>query len=107
MLMRSRRSENISEKVSSASITIRPAYADDELSLIRLAALDSAELPRPPLLMAEVDGSLRAALSLDDGAAIADPFFPTLHLLELLRAHGVASAPAVTTRRRGDRLRFA
>ena len=105
--MRRMRSATVSEKVSSAVITIRPAYADDHRSLFRLAALDSAEVPRAPMLLAEVDGSLRAALSLDDGATIADPFFPTLHLVELLRAHAVAAEPAAATRRSGYRLRFA
>jgi hypothetical protein len=85
--------------VPSASITIRPAYADDHPALLRLAALDSAAVPPMPLLIAEVDGELRAALSVPGGASIADPFFPTLHLLELLRLHAAASA---ASRRRGS-----
>ncbi len=56
-----------------APITIRLATDDDRARLIRLAALDSAEAPPPGrLLLAEVDGQLRAALSLADGSAIAD-----------------------------------
>jgi hypothetical protein len=74
-------------------ITIRPAYGDDELALARLAALDSAEqVPPAPLLIAEVDSQLRAALSMRDGSVIADPFFRTVHLLTLLRAHAAAVA---------------
>jgi hypothetical protein len=74
-------------------ITIRPAYGDDELALARLAALDSAEqVPPAPLLVAEVDSQLRAALSMRDGSVIADPFFRTVHLLTLLRAHAAAVA---------------
>jgi hypothetical protein len=77
-----------------ASITIRPAYADDELALIRLAALDSAAAPPPPpRILAEVDGELRAALSLADGTAVADPFFATADILALLRAHAATGAP--------------
>jgi hypothetical protein len=73
-------------------VTIRPAYADDQLSLLRLAALDSApKVPPAPLLVAEVDGVLRAALSVARGSAIADPFFPTVQLLELLRGYAAAS----------------
>lgn len=69
-------------------ITIRLATPDDESGLIRLAALDSAEaVPAGRVLLAEVDGELHAALSLEDGSAIADPFRPTLHVLELLRTH--------------------
>jgi hypothetical protein len=82
------------------SITIRPAYADDQAALLRLAALDSAEAPSAPLLLAEVDGELRAALSPGDGSAIADPFFPTLGLLALLRTHAAGSAPVRAPRRR-------
>jgi hypothetical protein len=71
-----------------AQIMIRPAYADDYDALARLAALDSADgVPPRPLLLAEVDGTLRAALSLRDGSAIADPFFPTARLVTVLRAH--------------------
>jgi hypothetical protein len=71
-----------------AQIMIRPAYADDYGALARLAALDSADgVPPRPLLIAEVDGTLRAALSLRDGSNIADPFFPSAGLLTLLRAH--------------------
>jgi hypothetical protein len=68
------------------AITIRDAYPDDGPALGRLAALDSRELPRRPLLVAEVDGVLWAALSIPDGETIADPFRGTVGVLELLRA---------------------
>ena len=75
----------------SESITVRPAYADDHAALERLAALDSATVvPAAPLLLAEVDGQLRVALSLHDGTVIADPFHPSLALIELLRTHASA-----------------
>jgi hypothetical protein len=89
-------------------ITIRLATPDDHLGLMRLAALDSADCP--PLgrvLVAEVDGELRAALSLTDGSAIADPFHPTLHILELLRTHAAAEAANRGARRPRLRLRYA
>jgi hypothetical protein len=92
---------------SAASITIRPAYADDHAALLRLAALDSTELPAGPLLLAEVDGELRAALSPASGVSIADPFFPTLHLVTLLRAHAGETAHPAKSRQRSYRLRFA
>jgi hypothetical protein len=85
-----------------APITIRLATPDDHRALTVLAALDSAEAaPRGRVLLAEVDGELRAALSLADGSTIADPFHPTLAIVELLRTHAralVARAPR--TRRR-------
>jgi hypothetical protein len=74
------------------SITLRRACAADQPAIMRLAALDSAPVPCAPLLLAEVDGELRAAVSLADGAEIADPFLPTVHLLFVLRAHATASA---------------
>jgi hypothetical protein len=84
-----------------ASITIRPAYADDELALARLAALDSADAPPPPRVIAEVDGELRAALSLRDGSVIADPFFATADVVALLRVHASSRACAPRSRRVG------
>src|SRR4051794_4971056 len=78
---------------SAASITIRRAYADDATALIRLAARDSAAVREGAFLWAEVDGELGAAVPLADGSAIADPFYPTLGLLELLRKHATAATP--------------
>lgn len=84
------------------SVTIRHAFPDDALALVRLASLDSAELPSEPMLVAEVNGELRAAISLRDGAAIADPFHRTQALVELLaaRAAQLAAAAASTTKAR-------
>jgi hypothetical protein len=39
-----------------------------------------------PVLLAEVDGQLLAALALSDGSVVADPFHRTADLIELLRA---------------------
>jgi hypothetical protein len=69
-----------------AAIAIRPNRPEDELALARLAQLDSSSVPAAPMLVLEVDGQLRAALSLRDGAAIADPFHRTAPLLALLTA---------------------
>jgi hypothetical protein len=88
-------------KLTTSTITIRPAYAEDESSLARLAALDSAErVPVRPLLLAEVDGELRLALSLRDGSAIADPFFPTVDLIALVQKHAAGITGRVAPRRR-------
>ena len=85
---------------ATATIMIRPAYADDRAALARLAALDSSAVPAGPLLLAEVDDELRAALSITDGLVIADPFFPTLDLVELLRTHAAALTADRGSRRR-------
>lgn len=76
---------------TTAPITIRRAHPE-EPGILRIAALDSTRIPAAPLLVAEVDGQVRAALSLDDGKAIGDPFHATADLLDLLRAHAKASA---------------
>lgn len=69
------------------AIVLRNADASDALALAHLAELDSGRVPRHPVLLAEVDGELRAAVSLSDGTAIADPFRPTAGLVDVVRAH--------------------
>jgi hypothetical protein len=77
------------------AITIRPEYPEDELALNRLAISDGAVTAPPrPLLLAEVDGELRAALSLRDGSAIADPFRRTAATVELMRGYARRTAPS-------------
>ena len=71
---------------ATVAVTLRFAFPDDAGALARLAALDSSEPPAAPVLVGEVGGQLLAAMSLSDGAVIADPFFPTVTLVELLRA---------------------
>ena len=68
------------------AVTLRFGVPADANRLARLAALDSSNSPTQPVLLAEIDGQLLAALSLSDGTAVADPFHPTADLLELLRA---------------------
>ena len=92
----------------SLPLTIRPAREGDATALSRLAALDSASVPATPILVAEVDGELVAALGAVSGEAIADPFRPAAEALELLgtRARRLHPRPArrrLTARRRGSR----
>jgi hypothetical protein len=75
-------------------ITIRLAHAEDEPAIRRLAALDSAPVPRGPLMLAEVGGELRVAISADGRQAIADPFHRTFELVALVRDHLMRAAPA-------------
>jgi hypothetical protein len=56
------------------SVTLRFGSPADEGRLARLAALDSSAPPAQPVLLAEVDGQLRAAIALAGGAVVADPF---------------------------------
>jgi hypothetical protein len=92
------------------TLTIRLAYAEDYPALARLAELDSAErVPRRPLLIAEIAGEPRAALSLSDGSSIADPFHHTAEIISLLetRAAGAAGPPRRAPLRRLAGLRLA
>ncbi|HEX6458178.1 MAG TPA: hypothetical protein VF032_04605 [Thermoleophilaceae bacterium] len=75
---------------ATAAITIRRAHPE-EPGVLRVAALDSSRVPVAPLLVAEVDGHVRAAVSLEDGRTIADPFYATLDLVALLKAHAAAT----------------
>jgi len=67
------------------NLTIRRATAADQFAVRRLAALDSAFPPTGEVLLAEMGDELWAALSVDTGAAIADPFRPSRDLVDLLR----------------------
>jgi hypothetical protein len=59
------------------TLTMRYATPDDATDLEQLAELDSRRPPRGVVLLADVDGELWAAVSLDDGDAVAHPFRPS------------------------------
>jgi len=74
-------------------VVIRAATPADSAALVRLGALDGNRSAGQLLadaaadhavLVAEVDGSVEAALALDGGLAIADPFRATALDLQLL-----------------------
>ena len=67
------------------SITIRMAMPGDASAIERLAQLEGARTPRGELLVAEVDGELWAAIELECGELVADPFRPSGDLAEFLR----------------------
>ncbi len=75
-------------------VTLRYAAAADAERLRILAELDSANAPAGPVLVAEVDGRLRAALPLDGGAPIADPFHRGTEMIQLLRMRAAQLACA-------------
>src|SRR3954469_588969 len=57
-----------------ARLTVRWATPDDAVPIARLAQLDESRPPRGVVLLAEVGQTLWAAISLDDGHLVADPF---------------------------------
>jgi len=66
-------------------IVIRRARPGDADAVARLAELADRPTPRPPLLLAEADGRLVAALSVASGDLVADPFVATQDVSALLR----------------------
>jgi hypothetical protein len=69
-----------------APLVLRPATSADTADLERLAALDSASPLEGDVVLAFAGGDVRAALSVDTGRVVADPFWPSADLVELLRA---------------------
>jgi len=84
------------------NVTVRRSTSGDESALARLAALDSGTPPRGPALIAEADARILAALPLGSGRPIADPFEPTLELVQLLelRRSQIETADREPSRRR-------
>jgi hypothetical protein len=81
------------------ALVIRPAYPDDAPTLARLAALDSQRPLAGSAVVAERDGRILAAVALDGGRTIADPFAPTADLVALLRLHAADMARSFAGRR--------
>jgi hypothetical protein len=71
-----------------APLILRPATSADTADLERLAALDSASPLEGEVILVQAGGDVRAALSVDNGRVVADPFWPSADLVELLRAAG-------------------
>jgi hypothetical protein len=87
-------------------LVLRPATSADSPDLERLAALDSARPLTGEVLVAAAGGELRAALSLQTGRAVADPFWPSGELVDLLRA-AAGERPRRRLRRRAARVALA
>ena len=66
-------------------ITIRHSTDRDRARVLRLAELDDRPAPVGDTLLAEVDGRLWAAVGVDDGGAVADPFRPAGDIVMLLQ----------------------
>jgi hypothetical protein len=90
----------------SAAVTIRPlGESDADLRAIdELAERDSGRRPEGPALIAEVEGRILAAISLESRQVLADPFARTDELRSLLelRAAQFRRHERRTRPRRGD-----
>jgi hypothetical protein len=70
---------------ATANISIRSAGSQDYPAIWQVAALDDSSVPAAPLLVAEVEDEVIAAVSIETGDAIADPFRRTAAAVDLLR----------------------
>jgi aspartate carbamoyltransferase catalytic subunit len=93
----------------SPTIVIRLAGRHDATALHQLAALDSRLPLAGPAMLAEIDGTVRAALDLSDGSVAADPFVRSAEVVEMLRLRArrlQGDQPAMSRRERAlSRLR--
>jgi hypothetical protein len=89
---------------SSPAVELRPARADDDAIVARLAELDEALPLEGPVLLALVGGRAVAAIALDDERVVADPFVPSAHAASLLQLR--ARHLSQVSRRNRRRLRF-
>jgi hypothetical protein len=86
---------------TSPDLIIRTSTSADRPALERLALLDSRPQPGDgSFLLAEASGELIAAVSLDQGDVIADPFKPTAGAVAVLRMRAEESARPARGRRR-------
>ena len=66
------------------SITIRPLREEDVPAVELLAELEERPVPAGALLLAEVEGTIEAAISLDCGETVANPFSESEAAVSLL-----------------------
>ena len=80
-------------KMFDHEVVIRRATDADRDGVLDLAALDSAAPLAGDVLVALVGAEPWAAISLDDGRIVADPFRPSADASELLRLRAAHIAP--------------
>ena len=100
-----RASRDRDEKQSpNSNITIRRFAERDIDAIQRLAELDEKPVPTGGVLVAERAGELVAALPLDGGNALADPFKRTADVVALLQARANQLSEKTTPKIRWNRL---
>ena len=71
-------------KLEPETITIRPSREEDAPAVEQLAELEERGVPRGPLLLADVEGTVEAAVAIETGEALANPFVPSEEVVSLL-----------------------
>jgi hypothetical protein len=87
------------------ALSIRLATPADDTAVHRIAGLDSSHPPAGDVLIGAIDGVPVAALGLQDGHLVADPFRHTVELAGLLRARREQLIATASARRDGRRRR--
>jgi hypothetical protein len=75
------------------AITIRHSTEQDLVAIRELAELDGGRAPAGPALLGLVDGRLVAAVGIEDGRAVADPFRYTANLVSMLSLRAARQRP--------------
>lgn len=78
-----------SHAMTTQNVTVRPAASGDRRALATLAQLDSAAPVFDAVLVAELDGTIVAAITAD-GGALADPFRHTEGIVAFMRSETAA-----------------
>src|SRR3954447_4996666 len=84
---------------------IRPATAEDAIALRRLATVSDIHPLAGPILVAERDGLVVAAVSLDENRTIADPDLAPAYVATLLRLRPEGIEPCGREPRLSERIR--
>jgi hypothetical protein len=87
------------------SYVIRHATLSDRDAIHRIARLDTQRPLSGQVLIGEIGGVAAAAISLEDGRVVADPFMRTANLTPLLRVRYRAHRSRLETPSLVDRLR--
>lgn len=90
--------------MTASPVVLRPAVPADASVLAELAVLDSAAPLTGDVLIAFTGGQVAAAMSIQTGAVVSDPFVPTSGLVEMLRVAAHRAAPSRPRQRQRRRL---
>ena len=93
-----------SKPITTSDLIIRIARASDGEALEQLARLDDQRPLTGDALVAEIDGRILAARSMQSGRTIADPFHRTADLVALLDVRAALVRRASTQMARGPSL---
>jgi len=87
-------------------LILRPSHSGDETAIARLVELEEAPALVGDTLVAELDGTILAALSVHSDQVVADIFRPTASVVRMLRhwrAEVIQAAPGPVRRPRTRR----